>query len=353
MSRLASYFLDFSRKKGSIQNFVWNRFLINEIDAFQTKESKKKVFLSHLLWLSRMGVWGKPLFHLERAVSLTNFCIEPKKEELICGVGSDIMKQRRQRRRSMNGQRRKALGKRARERVLEWLYPRAACCLCCGDPRLAEEEDCLCGECRGKLKERRVPVQACSRCLSPVEKGKPCAFCASPVMKPIDKVYAPYVYAGEVRRLIHQLKFNACGEAAPILGKAMAEALGDREFDCAAPVPLHPRRLRERGFNQSLLLCREIEKITGIPVREVLRRERYHKPQSKTPQSRRAENVSRAFSCPEGAEGLRVLLVDDVRTSGSTAHACAKALINAGAESVCLCTAAVVYRKKKANDGDG
>ena len=226
-----------------------------------------------------------------------------------------------------------------------WLYPRAANCLICGDPRRARLEDCLCDACREKLKTWKVPATACERCLSPVSRGKPCAFCRSPMMKPIEAVYAPYRFGGETRQLIHALKFSACGEAAPLLSRAMAESLGKREFDCIVPVPLHPRRLRQRGFNQALLLCRGLSRETGVPVRELLRRDRYRKPQSRTPLKRRSENVSHAFSCAGNAEGLRVLLVDDVRTSGSTARACAKTLLNAGAESVCLCVAAVVYRK--------
>ena len=234
-------------------------------------------------------------------------------------------------------------------RIKEWanglLFPRAACCLCCGDPRRASEEDCLCDACREKLKALRVPATACDRCLSPVTKGKPCAFCRSPMMKPIEAVFSPYRYADEARRLIHALKFDACGEAAPLLAQAMADALSRREFDCLVPVPLHPRRLRQRGYNQALLLCQELSKRTGIPVKELLRRDKYKKPQSLTPMGRRMANISGAFSCAGEATGLRVLLVDDVRTSGSTAHACAKALLGGGAESVCLCTAAVVYRK--------
>ena len=235
---------------------------------------------------------------------------------------------------------------RLKERAADLLFPRAACCLCCGDPRRADERDCLCEACRSKLKALRVPPEACERCLSPVKKGKPCAFCRSPLMKPIQKVYAPYRYKDESRTLIHQMKFNGCGEAVPLLGKAMAEALPERNFDCVTPVPLHPYRLRQRGYNQSLLLCRELSERTGIPVAELLRRDRYHRPQSLTPQALRQKNVANAFSCVKNAEGLRILLVDDVRTTGSTASACAKTLINAGAESVSLCVAAVVYRSR-------
>ena len=241
----------------------------------------------------------------------------------------------------------RSIGKALYQGALSLLFPRAACCLCCGDPRRAEEADGLCPACRQALRDRRVPAQACNRCLSPVEKGRPCAYCRSPFMKPIEAAFAPYVYGGAVRQLIHALKFRACGEAAPLLGQSMADALPRRDFDCIVPVPLHPRRERQRGFNQSLLISRDLSARIGVPVECLLRRVRFHRPQSRLPLSQRRGNVAGAFSCPGDARGKRVLLVDDVRTTGSTAHACAKALLNAGAESVCLCVAAVVYRRKK------
>ena len=232
-------------------------------------------------------------------------------------------------------------------RAAGWLFPQGACCLCCGDPRRASEEDCLCDACREKLKERRVPAEACNRCLSPVTPGKPCAFCASRMMKPIEAVFSPYRFGGETRALIHALKFDACGEAAPLLAGAMADALPRRDFDCIVPVPLHPTRLRRRGFNQSLLLSQELSARTGVPVQELLRRDRYRTPQSRLPMKRRADNVRGAFACMGDPAEKRILLLDDVRTTGSTACSCAQALLDAGAESVCLCVSAVVYRKKK------
>ena len=240
-------------------------------------------------------------------------------------------------------------GRRILGRFREWaeamLFPRAAQCLCCGDPRRASEEDCLCDDCRRAIREMRVPAQACGRCLSPVRQGVPCAFCASPFMKHLESVYAPYRYGGAVRQLIHAFKFNACDEALPLLAQAMADALPRRDFDCLVPVPLHPRRLRQRGFNQALLLAQALSLRTGIPVKEALRRDHFQKPQSLTPLKKRSANVASAFSCAQDVEGMRVLLVDDVRTTGSTARFCARTLQKAGAESVCLCVAAVVYRK--------
>ncbi|MBR0229512.1 MAG: ComF family protein [Clostridia bacterium] len=232
-------------------------------------------------------------------------------------------------------------------RAAGWLFPRGARCLCCGDPRRASEEDCLCDSCREKLKDWRVPAGACNRCLSPVTRGKPCAFCGSAMMRPIEAVFAPYRFGGETRQLIHALKFDACEEAVPLLAQAMADALPRRDFDCIVPVPLHPTRLRQRGFNQSLLLGRALSSRTGVPVMELLRRDRYRVPQSRLPMKRRADNVRGAFSCMGDPAGKRVLLLDDVRTTGSTACACAQALLDAGAESVCLCVSAVVYRKAR------
>lgn len=235
----------------------------------------------------------------------------------------------------------------AKEGILSLLFPRAANCLCCRDPRRAAWEDCLCDQCRADLEDQRVPPEACNRCLSPVKQGKPCSFCKSPVMKWIDTVYAPYRYGGAARMLIHAFKFDACNEALPLLADAMENALTFREFDCLVPVPLHPKRFRQRGFNQALLLCRELTRRLDIPTRELLRRTRFHRPQSWMSAEMRKMNVMGAFVCEEDIENLRVLLVDDVRTSGNTAHACAKALRKAGAGSVSLLTAAVVYRGKK------
>lgn len=230
---------------------------------------------------------------------------------------------------------------------LSLLFPRAANCLCCGDPRRAEEEDCLCSRCREALEEQKVPPEACNRCLSPVKKGKPCSLCRARVMGQIERVFAPWRYGKEVRALIHAFKFNGCDEALPILAERMADAISIRDFDCITPVPLHKKRLRQRGVNQSLLLAQALSLRMQIPVKELLQRDTYRRPQSRLGEKARQFNVSGAFSCRGESRGLRILLVDDVRTSGNTAHFCARALMENGAESVCLAVAAVVYKQRR------
>lgn len=239
--------------------------------------------------------------------------------------------------------------KRMANRLLDWLgevlYPHAANCLCCGEARFVSEEDCLCTACRERIRALRVPAAACNRCLMPIKAGQPCRFCASSVMEHISAAYAPFRYGGEVRTLIHAFKFGACNEPLVTLAEGMADALTDRAYDYLVPVPLHKRRLLERGVNQARLLADALSVRTGIPVREALVRVQYHTPQSKTrTRKERSENVRGVFRCDADVKGQRLLLIDDVRTSGSTAAECARVLKEGGAEKIGLCVCAVVYR---------
>lgn len=132
------------------------------------------------------------------------------------------------------------------------------------------------------------------------------------------------------------------------LGDLLATALPrERNFDVIVPVPLHWRRRWQRGFNQSELLAREIARRWSVPLKNLARRSRSTLTQAGLSNSARRENVVRAFTVPRprGAEGRRILLIDDVMTTGATASACALALKRAGARSVCLLTLARVDRR--------
>lgn len=142
-----------------------------------------------------------------------------------------------------------------------------------------------------------------------------------------------------MRQAIHQLKYNNLRAIVTLLAQLLQDYLATIPLpgDVLVPVPLHPKRLRERGYNQSYLLARELGKLLGLPVvPDCLVRERHVLPQARTANvQERRRNVAGAFRChDERLRGKQVLLIDDVATSGATLDACASALKGAGAISV-------------------
>ncbi len=163
------------------------------------------------------------------------------------------------------------------------------------------------------------------------------------------------IYSHAFKALICQYKYQYRSELAVPLSRLLWQTLhlhwDPGEFDCIIPVPLHPRRLRERGFNQADLLIRqwpELARAQGIALdRDTLRnrvlvRCRYTTPQTGLDHDQRISNLQRAFtlSAPGALEGCRVLLVDDVLTTGATANACARIVKKAKAASVKVLTLA-------------
>jgi competence protein ComFC len=156
-----------------------------------------------------------------------------------------------------------------------------------------------------------------------------------------------YRSRGVVREVVHSFKYSRQIHLRHLLGRWLAEALADprlagRRFDLVVPVPLHPARQRERGFNQAELLAAELQHISGLVVRNVLQRTRYTATQTQFDRSERMENLRGAFRLRRGSnvQDLRMLLVDDVLTTGSTLSECASVLREGGALSVHAVTAA-------------
>ena len=164
-----------------------------------------------------------------------------------------------------------------------------------------------------------------------------CSRCAAtgPV---IDGVRAPFLLEDPLRKLVHRFKYQNMQAAAPALGGLLADFIAKWPENqlILVPVPLHPKRMRGRGYNQAALLARELSKRTGLAVNDgLLRRVEDSRPQVESASSEeRVRNVARAFAAAADAAGLRTLLVDDVITTGSTLFACAAALKDAGAEKV-------------------
>ena len=155
----------------------------------------------------------------------------------------------------------------------------------------------------------------------------------------IDGIRSPLRFEGVIRQAVHQLKYQNLRAIAPDLAALLAEYLADNPVPgkVLVPVPLHRKRLRERGYNQSELLVRELSRLIKMPVfTDCLIRVKQTPPQARTAAlEERQHNVADAFSCLDRRlQGKQVLLIDDVSTSGATLDSCAVALKAGGAASV-------------------
>lgn len=221
-----------------------------------------------------------------------------------------------------------------------------------------------CATC-GELLEQHGPLPFCPPCMAGLRFiGSPlCPRCGAPFPAAEREDHLcgeclitqrPYAVARSVGRYeetlltaIHRFKYRGRTGIGDLLGGMMADfadALWDMTlFERILPVPLHKRRLRERGFNQAVILARALERRFGIPLDfTLLKRDRFTPPQVGLDRKERSANVRGAFRVthPERIAGRRLLLVDDVYTTGSTLSECARVLIKAGAEAVAVLTMA-------------
>jgi ComF family protein len=181
----------------------------------------------------------------------------------------------------------------------------------------------------------------------PLDEQGRCGLCRSGV-RGFDAAFCYGEYDGALRKLIHLFKYGRMRPLEKPLSALIALGIPRGiQFDLVAPVPLHWLRRWRRGFNQSELLARAVALRCGIPVVRALRRGRATKAQAGLTNAARRENVMRAFqvSRRHSVRGKRILLVDDVLTTGATAAACATVLKRAGAKSVTLLALARADRR--------
>jgi ComF family protein len=216
-----------------------------------------------------------------------------------------------------------------KRRALDLLFPQ--CCVGCG-----KEGDFICHSCRQSLLPIIPPV--CPKCGRPQPGGTLCLGCIN-WQAEIDGIRSPFIFGGVMRQAIHELKYRNLRALAVPLAKLLWDYLTTNPVpgEVLVPVPLHQKRLRERGYNQASLLARELSKLTNLlVVEDCLVRQQHAPPQARTTSvNERRSNVAGAFACGDGRlRGKQVLLIDDVATSGATLNACAGALKSAGAASV-------------------
>ena len=218
--------------------------------------------------------------------------------------------------------------KAAVENLLRILFPQENACHLCG--RWAEQS-VLCARCLQELNRQQI---APDRQLF-YRRG--CLY----------SVISCWNHRSVPRRLVHQLKYRADPLSAVLLVEGMAQALQRKprlleRVEIILPVPLHPEREKDRGYNQAALLARGISRETGIPLREdVLFRTRRTGAMIRLNRAERMEAMHGAFAVaePDAIRNRCILLVDDVYTTGATSVSCAQTLVHAGAREVHVITA--------------
>ena len=217
---------------------------------------------------------------------------------------------------------------------LNWLFPPH--CVCCGKEGKAVCDDCLSGM-------RPVGERICPKCGKPLGKGRQCRLCARSDFR-FQASRAPFLYEGAAAAMIKALKFSGCRNFAPVLADLMADLWQELQWtsDLIVPVPLSRRRRALRGFNQSELIGARFSGRTGIPMDpNALMKVRHTKDQVGLNAEERRKNLLGSFAAEENlVRGKRVLLLDDVMTTGSTFAECTSALLAAGADSVNCISAA-------------
>lgn len=235
------------------------------------------------------------------------------------------------------------------EGFVSLLYP--SVCEICETRRVTPGQGYVCGECRsvpGRLRTIHDPV--CGRCGLPFEGaiGLPfvCENCADLGLN-FDSARAAVVATPFLLDVIHRYKYGGALWFEPFLAGLLLEAavprLAGNRWDAVVPVPLHPVRQRERGFNQAERLARRLAAATGIPcLHDAIRRRSATRTQALLDRGERTQNMARAFEAKPGRafRARRVVVVDDVLTTGATCSAVSRALREAGAAEVIVWTVA-------------
>ena len=212
--------------------------------------------------------------------------------------------------------------------ALDLLFP--SYCINCG-----REGDFICSNCRRLMPFIESPV--CHVCGHPVTDESACYNCNDRQFE-IDGIRSPFAFEGVVQQAVYKLKYQNIRALAKPLAELLSDYLNINSLpgDTLVPVPLHKKRLRERGYNQSNLVAHELGKLCDLPViDDCLIRCLYTPPQARAASlDERRQNIKGAFTCLDNRlQGRQVLLLDDVATSGSTLDACARELKASGAIS--------------------
>lgn len=219
------------------------------------------------------------------------------------------------------------------------LWP--ACCLCCGLPGDGDADRDLCPACFAALPWNH---HACRRCALPLPANGIDRICGACQQRgsasALAETHASFRYDAPLDRLLPRFKFHQSLAAGRLLSSLMSHALADiaaaSPSACVLPIPLHRRRLAERGYDQALELAKPLARRLGLPLRrELLQRQKPTRAQSQLDKQARLRNLRHAFAASTTQPmPAHIVLIDDVMTTGATLEAAAKALHRAGATRI-------------------
>lgn len=226
--------------------------------------------------------------------------------------------------------------------LLDFILPQS-CILC----RKEIQRGMICDNCLDYLPLVNPPV--CRLCGRPIMKGTHCSFCRGESSTDHGRAWMLFIPPAD--KVIHHFKYGRKTRLADLLGRAMAGIVRADHIlsraDIITPIPLHWWKRTRRGYNQSNILSRIISMETGIRLEYFLRRVRNTRTQTRLSTEQRRENVRNAFALSDGCvQDKKILLIDDVLTTGATVNECARLLKERGAAAVYSCVAAITPDKK-------
>lgn len=215
------------------------------------------------------------------------------------------------------------------EILLDLIYPPDIKCIVCGEEEILIDKIHICNSCYNRIEF----IYGYEKTMESLE---------------FNRIYSIVAYNNIAKKMIFNLKYYDQLYIAKTIALLMSKKIIELEvdFDLLVAVPLHKLKEKQRGYNQAHLICKHLRRILGKEYKNrVLERTRYTEDMNKLSRTKRFENIEGAFRVKNNSliYNKRVILVDDVFTTGATANACAKALINAGAKSVDLLTFARGY----------
>ncbi|MCL2234501.1 MAG: ComF family protein [Firmicutes bacterium] len=232
--------------------------------------------------------------------------------------------------------------KTIKDTFVQLLYPTGIKCIFCNAELPRDEKYSICFDCD---KESQKIEESCLRCgRQKLGDANYCDTCTD-VNRSFDMARSAYVYEGGVTRAIHNFKYNSEKHLADNFSQIMSDIIKKEEldFDIVTFVPLHKKRQRERGYNQSELLAKKIARIFEVPCESLLTKTKHTQKLAKLSFHERKELLKGSFELAREMheiKGRRVLLVDDVLTTATTVEECSKILRKAKADAITVLTIA-------------